>query len=120
MLSPWGALFRRLDHIQNALDRIELRLVIQQRNMRKNQGVIMSALDTLEDTVAADTDVVSSAVTLLDTIHQELADAIASGDETRVQAVADHIAANTEALAGAVARNTDAAGPTPEPTPEPV
>lgn len=129
MFWPWP-FFRRLDDIQTALDRIELRLVIGQRTQRMNQEQTMNALDTLEDRVSAETDVVTSVVTLLDVIHAELADAIAAGDQDRIQAVADQIESNRTAMAEAVARNTDdeptpdepepTPEPQPEPTPEPV
>jgi Zn-dependent M16 (insulinase) family peptidase len=117
---------RRLDRQARQLDDMASRLARIEHAIRQNTAInittteaIMSALDTLETDVANETDVVASAVALLDGLHQELADAIASGDPTRVQAVADHLEANTQALADAVQRNTDATEPaSPAPTDE--
>lgn len=88
------------------------------------QEKIMSALDNLEAQVAPLDDAVASASALLDLIHDDLQEALASGDPGRVQAVADRIAADRDALAAAVARNTPAApaeptegGGTGEPAP---
>lgn len=107
-----AAIDRRLARIERAL------AVLTTIDITATEA-IMSALDTLEADVADLTDVTSSAVALLDGLHAELADAIASGDPTRVQAVADHIEANKQALADAVARNTPAtpAEPTPADVP---
>lgn len=105
-----------LDDIVTRLTRIERQQALMAQAINRNTDIdittseiIMAALDTLEADVTAQTDVIASAVTLLDTLHTELADAIASGDPARVQAVADHLEVNTQALADAVAANTDAA-----------
>lgn len=80
----------------------------------------MATLDDLEAEVDANTDVVASAVLLLDTIHQELQDALDTGDPAKIQEALDKLSASKDSLAAAVARNTDAAAePAPEPTPEP-
>ena len=67
----------------------------------------MSAeLDKLEADVAAEGQVIESAVLLLAGLKAALDAAIASGDMTRVAAVNAEIEAKTAALAAAVADNT--------------
>ena len=69
----------------------------------------MAAMDDLKAQVARDTDAVSSAITLLKGLHDQLAAAIAAGDPAAIQAVADQLKANTDALAQAIVDNTPAA-----------
>lgn len=71
-------------------------------------------IQELADQVAAQRTVVTSAVELLNGLHQKLDDAIKSGDPAAVQAVADDLKANTDTLSAAVVANTPA---TPTPTP---
>lgn len=125
ILAALARLADQMDRFAERLARIDRRQALIEQALNRQTDIdittteiIMAALDTLEADLAANTDVVASAVTLLDTLHQELADAIASGDPARVQAVADQLAANTQALADAVAANTDAAPPV-EGEPEP-
>lgn len=68
---------------------------------------IMAAIDNLEAEVGQVSTVVGSVETLLDMLHQELQDAIASGDPARVQAAADMLAQERQRLVDAVMRNTD-------------
>lgn len=63
-------------------------------------------LDALTAQVAENTSVEQSAITLLNDLHQRLADAIASGDPARVIALRDQLAASKDGLAAAVAANT--------------
>lgn len=84
-----------LDEINAKLDRI----------LRREED-IMTATEDLHAAVAADTDVVSSAVTLLQGLAQKLDDAIASGNPAAIQAEVDALRANTQTLADAVAANT--------------
>lgn len=125
ILAALARLADQMDRFTERLARIDRRQAAMEQALNRQTDIdittteiIMAALDTLEADLAANTDVTASAVTLLDTLHQELADAIASGDPARVQAVADQLAANTQALADAVAANTDAAPPV-EGEPEP-
>lgn len=74
------------------------------------------ALDRLTASVAAESAVIDSAVTLLGTLAQEIRDNI--GDDAALNALADGIDAKKSALADAVAANTPAAPPT-EPPVEP-
>lgn len=70
---------------------------------------IMATIADVDAAVSAESDVVNSAVTLLDQLKQMLQDALNSGDPAAVQAVLDKIAASKQNLADAVARNTPAA-----------
>ncbi len=77
---------------------------------------------TLDDVLAdtkAQTTVITSVVTLLTGLSQQLKDALASGDPAKVQAAADAIETNTSALAKAVTDNTPGGTPTPVPAPGP-
>lgn len=114
----WGDVFARLDELQCSVDRIERLQVSLQHTLRAQWRITMGAIDTLELTVAAETDVVASAVILLDTIHTALVAALASNDPARIQAVVTQIENNKTALAAAVAANTDAA-PIEEPPVDP-
>jgi len=105
-----------------AIDRIEARvnalaatiaeLQAGQASLSRQGAKVMAALDDLEAKVAEVKNVEDSVMMLLDTIHQELADAVASGDMNRVQAVVASLESQRQALSDAVARNTDpTAGP---------
>ena len=67
----------------------------------------MSALDNMEAEVSENTDVVASAVVLLNSISAELA--AAKNDPIKIQALADKLDQNSNALAAAIAANTPAA-----------
>jgi hypothetical protein len=66
--------------------------------------IIMNAIENLDKEVAENTDVVASAVTLLNNIAAELA--AAKDDPVKIQALADKLSNNTDALAASVAANT--------------
>lgn len=72
----------------------------------------MAAIDDLKVEVARNTTVEQSAVALIQGLSAQLAAAIASGDMGQVQAVADSLKANDDALAAAVTANT---APAPAP-----
>lgn len=77
----------------------------------------MSAqLDALAAAVAANTTVTGSAIELLNGLHDQLVALLAQEtiDPAQVQALADDLSAQTQALAAAITENTPAA---PEPTP---
>ncbi len=78
-------------------------------NQATNQENTMAVLDDLEAKVAAVKGVEDSAAVLLKALHDELVAAM--GDPARVQAVIDHLAASSDALAAAVAANPDPAPP---------
>jgi uncharacterized alpha-E superfamily protein len=84
-------------------NRTLLLLIIQKLNN------MSQALDDLTAKVEAETTVNQSAVTLLQTLKTELDAAIASGDDSALQALSDKIGTNTQALADAITANTPAA-----------
>ena len=99
--------FLHLHHDDPKLDQIltELRKLVQ-------QGEVMSqAMDDLEAQVAANADVVSSAVTLIQGIAAQLA--AAGTDPAKLKALQDSLKSSDDALAAAVAANTPAEPPTP-------
>lgn len=96
-----------VDLRSDQLDRIEWKLSRIMQHLMLLEEEMALDLSTLTADVAANTDAVASAVTLLDTLAQELRDA--AGDPAAVAALADSISANTAALASAVAANTPAA-----------
>lgn len=77
------------------------------RTISKKEDMIMLGQADIEAAVADETNVISGVVLLLDQLHQAVADAV--GDPVATQRVLDMIAANKQALAEAVARNTPAA-----------
>lgn len=93
-------ILERLDRIEGKLDRI---LTLETHEM--------ADLTQLTSDVAANSDAVASAVTLLQTIKSEL-DA-AGTDPAALDALSASLEANTEALANAVVANTPAGPPTP-------
>lgn len=84
----------------------------------------MSAITNLEAKVAANTDVVSSAVALLQGIKAQLDKVIADDnlENASLDALSDSLGKSTDALAAAVAANTtasEAPAPAPAPAEEP-
>lgn len=71
--------------------------------------VIMATIQDLQDSVAANTTVGESVLTLVSGLSQQLADAIASGDPTALQNLKDQLDQETQRFADAVAANTPAA-----------
>ena len=96
------------EEILERLSRIEylLRIVIG------GELEMAADLTALQDEVTQNGDVISSAVTLLNGLSQQLKDALAANDPAAIQAVVDQLDANTQSLADAVTANTPAA-PTP-------
>lgn len=75
-----------------------------------NQGTnIMATLQDIIAKVEAEKTVEDSAIALLQSISQQLKDAIASNDPTQLQQIADMLDANTSTLTQAVTDNTPAA-----------
>ena len=77
----------------------------------------MADLTDLQTEVTQNTDVVASAVSLLNGLSQQLKDALAANDPAAVQALVDQLDANTATLADAVAANTPAAPGAPPAAP---
>lgn len=69
----------------------------------------MAALDDLKTRVEANTTASGSAVVLLQGLKAALDAAIASGNPAEIQALADKLGVDTQALADAVVANTPAA-----------
>ena len=78
------------------------------RRIALKEMIIMATIDDIATSVEAQTTVVTSVETLLVHLSQQLADASASADPAKVQAVKDAIDANTARLAAAVTANTGA------------
>lgn len=77
-------------------------------------------IDDIKAAVAAEVTVTQSAITLLQQLKTQLDAAVAAGDLSQVEALAQQLGSNTSALAAAVSANTPAvAAPTPDPTPAP-
>lgn len=74
-------------------------------------------IDALAAEVSNNTSVQQSAITLLQGLKSALDAAIASGDMSQVQALADQLGTNDVALAAAVSANTPTP-PTPPPAPD--
>lgn len=83
------------------------------------EEIIMTVLDDLEAKASAQDTVIDGVATTLTTLRDELRDALAAGDTARIQAVVDHLDANTAELAEAIADVPPTPSPTPGPTPEP-
>lgn len=114
----------QMDDIASRLARIEQRQIRLERAINRNTindiittEATMSVLDDLETRAQAQTTVIDGVRTTLQSLRDELADALESEDTARIQAVVDKLDANTDALADAIADVPDE--PTPEPTPEP-
>jgi len=108
------------DALMQSLDRIEgllLRITRQLRTVQQNQEIAMADLTDLQTEVTQNTDVVASAVSLLNGLSQQLKDALAANDPAAVQALVDQLDANTATLADAVAANTPAAPGAPPAAP---
>lgn len=78
----------------------------------------MSALSDLQAAVAAENQVIASAITLLSGLKAQLDQAIANQDTGALQALSNDIGNQAAALAAAVAANTPAA-PAPAPVEPP-
>ena len=76
------------------------------RATKTQEGIMAKTLDDVLADVIAQKTVVGSAVTLLQGIKAALDAAIAAGDMSKVEAIADGIEANTADLAAGVSANT--------------
>lgn len=77
----------------------------------------MADLSTLTSEVQENSDVIASAVSLINGIAAQLA--AAATDPAAIAALADQLNTSANELAAAVAANTPAAAPAPAPTPDP-
>lgn len=88
-------------------------LAAQIATLIDNQELIMAILDDLRASVALDTGVTQSAITLLQGLAAKLE--AAGTDEAALAEIRDELNHNTEALANAVSANTPAAPAPTEP-----
>jgi chromosome segregation ATPase len=103
-------IIRRLGQIEQRLGQLDQAVDANTVNDTFNTEALMADFTALHDEVEANGDAVDSAVTLLNTLSEQLADA--ADDPAEVQAIAAALADQSTALAAAVAANTPAA-PTP-------
>ena len=91
----------------------EILVAIQTLQKRENQFMtaVSDAFDALSASVARQTTVTASALTLIQGFSAQLA--AAGSDPTKLAALKATVDANDDALAAAVAANTPAASPTP-------
>ena len=104
-----------LDEVTRKLDQLirevrSLRLAVVESTQAQLQlgEEVMADLSALQQEVAENTDAVASASALLSSLSQQLRDS--AGDPAAVQALADQLDANNQALAQAVVDNTPAGG----------
>ena len=90
----------QLEHILRTLHSIEERIT-----------TMAGELDTLKASVSRNTDVIASAIALIQGIKAALDAAIAAGDPAALTALSDTLGAQDDALAAAVAANTPVAPP---------
>lgn len=105
-----ATILEKLDEILSLVRRIATSLqVLREENM--------SALDDLAAQVSANTEVESSALTLIQGIAAQLA--AAKTDPAKLAALQQQLQASATALAAAVAANTAPPAPAPAPAPAP-
>lgn len=94
-------------------------LAAQLHTLNSKVTAMATNLDALTAQVAQNTDVINSALTLINGFAAELA--AAGTDPVALQALADSLKASDTSLAAAVAANTPASTPAPatDPTPAP-
>lgn len=109
MVHEFVHLHRKLDRltllVTHMLEAQQFLLITFHTEITKMAG----ELDALTAQVAANTDAEQSAITLLNSLHQLLADAIASGDPAKLTALRDQLATSKDALAAAIVSNTPSA-----------
>ncbi len=112
LLQWWGRRNKslRLLHELKAEMEEQSRLLRQINNRTKiivqRMKDVARELDELETEVSENTDVVESAVTLIESLSQQIKDA--GTDPARLQALTDKLDANSKKLAAAVVANTNA------------
>lgn len=116
------AIARLSEKVQTTVDQSGASVAERLLRIEAQLGIILAKeaqmageLDQLTVDIATNTTIVSSAISLLNGLHAALADAIASGDMSRVAALNATIEANNQALVDAVVANTPAEPPPPTP-----
>jgi hypothetical protein len=107
------------------LDRKLDRAIALLKSVQQSEEAMHQNLSDIQDLVRQDTDVVSSAVTLLGGLGEEIKKLVKNRDPVALDALADQLISNKQRLADAVVANTGfiqppPAPPAPEPTPAPV
>lgn len=96
-------------YFHSTAEDIILSKLVELLNVVTKQGKHMAQdLTNLATKVSANSDVIDSAVTLLNGIKAKLDEAIAANDPAALQALSDALAADTQELADAVVKNTPA------------
>lgn len=106
-----------LEHHHHHHGEISFRLVVGGANridplkalLAQLEARVMATLQDILRKVEAEKTVEDSAVALLQSISQQLKDAIASNDPSMLQQIADQLDRDQQALADAVVQNTPAA-----------
>jgi len=104
-----AAMMQWLEKISLQLDALYTLIQEAIQGQDTEDVVIMATIQDLQDSVAANTTVGESVLTLVSGLSQQLADAIASGDPTALQNLKDQLDQETQRFADAVAANTPAA-----------
>jgi len=99
---------RALELIARRTARLEVLLQFTLQRLFRMENRIMATLTDLEANVRANTDVIDSAIVLLQGLKTKLDEAIASGDPAKLQALADELGSADAKLAAAVVANTPA------------
>jgi chromosome segregation ATPase len=86
------------------LDEILRRLGLIEKSIKQGDEALMADLSALEREVQENSDAVASATSLMEGLSEQLRQA--AGDPAAIQALADELDANTQALAEAVVANT--------------
>lgn len=95
----------RIEQKLDALSRWALKFDATLSRVAQMENIEMATLDDLVAEVTAQKTIIGSVKTLIAGLQQQLADAIASGDPAKVQAVLDQLKANDADLAAAVPAN---------------
>ena len=104
-MSWWLNTTRSLTALHEKIDLLLRRMDAQSNREEK----VLMTLAELKATVEAERTVIDSAIVLLNGLAQQLKDAIANGDPAAIQAIADELDAQSQALAAAVVANTPGA-----------
>jgi hypothetical protein len=98
--------------VHNRIERLEDSLHtanIMIRKIKRNEDQIMLSLNDIEAKVEAEKTVEDSMMVLLDSINQQLKEAIANDDPAAMQEIVDMLDNNTRVMAEKVTANTPAA-----------
>jgi uncharacterized phage infection (PIP) family protein YhgE len=109
----YNNLLKLLTDINMRLQDVQSRLSVVQTQETK----AMAALDDLTAQVAANTSLEQSAITLIQGLAKQIADAVSNNDSSALQALSSQLNSSAAALAAAVTANTPPVPPAPAPDP---